>query len=200
MSRAAVVLAVLAVLSLLVSGVGTRGKWFHFRVGLALFALSGLLGFIALVLGFLSSNWIACAIGALLLLPAIYGALTAFGKPMIHDISTDPSQLDPAVAALQRKAYPEVQPLVLPVAARDAFARVRAAAESLGWTIVSASPDQGVLTATDTTGWFGFTDDVTVHVRAEGQGSRIDVRSTSRVGKSDVGMNARRIRKFLGKV
>jgi len=38
---------------------------------------------------------------------------------------------------------------------------------------------------------------VVVRVRASDAGSRIDVRSKSRVGLSDVGANARRVRAFL---
>jgi uncharacterized protein (DUF1499 family) len=54
----------------------------------------------------------------------------------------------------------------------------------------------GRLEATARTPWFGFYDDVVVRVRAQGTGSRVDVRSVSRVGRSDVGMNAKRIREF----
>jgi uncharacterized protein (DUF1499 family) len=39
---------------------------------------------------------------------------------------------------------------------------------------------------------------VVVRVRADGAGTRVDVRSVSRVGRSDLGTNARRIRAFLG--
>jgi uncharacterized protein (DUF1499 family) len=62
---------------------------------------------------------------------------------------------------------------------------------------VSEAPAEGRLEATDTTFWFGFKDDVVVRVRPDGTGSRVDVRSLSRVGRSDLGMNARRIRRFL---
>jgi uncharacterized protein (DUF1499 family) len=203
MNNVALVLAVLAVLSILLSGIGTRGRWFHFRIGLALFALSGLLAAGAVISGLIARDRLAlmaAAVGAIVLLAPIYGAMTAYGKPMIHDISTDPDVLDPRVAEIQRASYPDVKPLVLSATPAEAFARVRKAAESLGWKVVSARPEEGVLEATDTTGWFGFTDDVVVRVHAVPEGSRIDVRSTSRVGKSDVGMNAKRIRGFLGRV
>ena len=45
--------------------------------------------------------------------------------------------------------------------------------------------------------WFGFKDDIVIRIVAEGNGSRLDIRSMSRVGKSDLGKNAERIRKFL---
>jgi uncharacterized protein (DUF1499 family) len=53
--------------------------------------------------------------------------------------------------------------------------------------------------ATDTTFWFGFKDDVVVRVRAaeNGGGSIVDVRSVSRVGQSDLGLNAKRIGSIL---
>ena len=70
-------------------------------------------------------------------------------------------------------------------------------ARDLGWEIVEASPSEGRIEATARTFWFGFKDDVVVRVTPSGDGSRIDVRSVSRVGKSDVGANAKRIRTYL---
>jgi len=67
----------------------------------------------------------------------------------------------------------------------------------MGWEVVSEAPAEGRLEATDTTLWFGFKDDVVVRVSPAAGGSRIDVRSKSRVGRSDVGANARRIERFL---
>ena len=55
----------------------------------------------------------------------------------------------------------------------------------------------GRIEATDTTFWFGFKDDVVIRISKSDKGSQLDIRSVSRVGKSDVGTNAKRIRKFL---
>src|SRR6266496_6138656 len=85
-----------------------------------------------------------------------------------------------------------VQTCALPI-----FVRVQAAARRMGWLIVAAAPAEGRLEASDTTRWFGFTDDIVVRVTAAPTGSRIDVRSASRVGRSDLGVNAKRIRAFL---
>jgi uncharacterized protein (DUF1499 family) len=41
---------------------------------------------------------------------------------------------------------------------------------------------------------------VVIRIAPEGTGSRLDIRSMSRVGKSDLGKNADRIRAFLAKV
>ena len=70
-------------------------------------------------------------------------------------------------------------------------------AKSERGAVVAAVPAEGRMEATDTTRWFGFKDDVVVRVRPEGAGSRVDVRSVSRVGRGDVGANAARIRAFL---
>jgi uncharacterized protein (DUF1499 family) len=145
---------------------------------------------------------------------------TARRVPAIHDISTDtddpplfdvilplrkdaPNTADYGgqdIAAQQRAAYPDVNPLLLRMPSAQAFAAALHAAEAMGWVIVAANPIDGRLEATDTTFWFGFKDDIVVRIRPQPEGSRIDVRSVSRVGKSDVGTNARRIREFLRRV
>ncbi len=137
--------------------------------------------------------------------------------PVINDITTDtenpprfvsiiPLRKDatspveyggPAIAVQQIRAYPEVRPAVSSLPPDKAFALALAAAKRLGWRIVDANPNEGRIEASDTTFWFGFTDDVVVRVRAEAGGSRVDVRSLSRVGRSDVGTNARRIERFM---
>ena len=143
----------------------------------------------------------------------------ARGLPRIHDITTDTSNpprfVDilplrkkarasnsavyggAKIAAQQKKGYPDIAPLNTAVPTRQAFDTALAVAADLGWQIVSSSPGKGRIEATDTTFWFGFTDDIVIRVTAAGNGSRIDVRSTSRVGRSDVGANAARIRRFL---
>jgi len=63
--------------------------------------------------------------------------------------------------------------------------------------VVSSSREEGRIEATDETLWWGFKDDVVIRIQAEGAGSKLDIRSMSRVGKSDIGKNAERIRAFL---
>ena len=104
------------------------------------------------------------------------------------------------VPQAQQKAYPDIQPLMLQLAPEQAFARAEAAAKALGWEIVASVPAEGRLEATDTTRFFGFKDDVVVRLRAESGGTRVDVRSKSRVGLGDAGTNAARVRKFLEQV
>jgi uncharacterized protein (DUF1499 family) len=140
--------------------------------------------------------------------------------PAIHDITTDterppefqavlPLRADaanpaeyggPEIAAQQRAGYPDVRPLVLDQPPAEAFRRALETARGEGWEIVAADSAAGRIEATATTAWFGFKDDVVVRITPEGAGSRVDVRSVSRVGKSDVGANAERIRGFLGRL
>jgi uncharacterized protein (DUF1499 family) len=70
----------------------------------------------------------------------------------------------------------------------------------MDWRIVAADEADGRIEATDRTWWFGFTDDIVVRIRPEGAGSRVDVRSASRVGVGDFGTNAERVRAYLAEV
>lgn len=137
--------------------------------------------------------------------------------PMIHDITTDtqdpprfvailPLRKDasnsaeyggPEIAGKQREAYPDIRPLEVGFPPARAYERALAAARRMGWQVVHASAPDGRIEAVATTRWFGFKDDIVIRIaaRAEG-GSRVDIRSASRVGMSDLGTNAHRIRTF----
>ncbi|MFL6663908.1 MAG: DUF1499 domain-containing protein, partial [Rhizobacter sp.] len=139
--------------------------------------------------------------------------------PHIHDISTDtenpprfaavmplrqgaPNSVEYSaeVAAQQKQGYPDLGPLMLAQPPARAFDLADQAARSMGWDIVSVSPPDLRIEATATTALFGFKDDVVVRITPAPQGSRVDVRSVSRVGGSDIGTNAKRIRAYLGKL
>jgi uncharacterized protein (DUF1499 family) len=190
---AALLLGVIAVLLSLVGLVRPGGK------GIALAGLA--LGLIAAFMPLKSIN-------------------TAKHSP-IHDVSTDrgnPPQFvtvlplraaakaanstdyDAKTAELQKETYPDIGPLHLDVPPAQAFDRALSVARSMGWEMVANDPAQGRIEATATTFWFGFKDDIVVRIAAEGGGSRVDVRSLSRIGKSDVGANAKRVREYLAKV
>ena len=66
-----------------------------------------------------------------------------------------------------------------------------------GWHVVAADPASGRIEASQTSRWFRFTDDVVIRVIGHGSGSRVDMRSLSRQGRSDFGVNAARIRLFM---
>lgn len=146
--------------------------------------------------------------------------LTAQRLPRIHDITTDmvnPPQFvavlplrqgapnsaiygGPEVAALQQKGYPDIRTVVLDLPRPDAFEKALAVAGAMGWKIVAVAPLEGRIEATDTTFWFGFKDDVVIRVAPAGNRSLLDIRSLSRLGVSDVGTNAKRIRGFVKKL
>jgi uncharacterized protein (DUF1499 family) len=139
--------------------------------------------------------------------------------PMIHDITTDtenpPVFVDilprragapnhalyegRAIAAQQKAGYPDIAPKLVPDPPNTAYDRALKATLDMGWEFVSGRAEEGRIEATATTFWFGFKDDVVIRIRPEGSGSRIDVRSVSRVGRSDVGANAARIRAYLAR-
>ena len=137
--------------------------------------------------------------------------------PPIHDITTDTENPPafvaamklrpagsntvayegPALAGKQKAAYPDITPVKLSVPPADAFKRALDTAKAMpGWTVVDSDLGSGRIEANETSRWFRFTDDVVIRVAADGPGSRIDVRSVSRVGRSDFGVNAGRIRAY----
>ena len=137
--------------------------------------------------------------------------------PYIHDITTDtehpplfvavlplragaenPAEYGgPELAQQQKEGYPDLKPGMLSGRPDSIFPKALQAAKDMGWKIVASDPKSLRIEATDTTLWFGFKDDVVVRLTPSPTGSRIDVRSVSRVGKSDVGTNARRIDAYL---
>ena len=213
-------LAVAALLVLAVSGPGVRWDLWSWRAGLGLFGGAAYLG-IAAALVALVALALPRTRRAGLALPAIALALglasvyfpfqfqrAARAVPPINDITTDtehPPQFMTAprpypgaeFARQQRAAYPDLAGLTLPLPPREAFAKALAAAQAMGWEVVGEDAGSGRIEAVATTPWFAFRDDIAVRVAPEGTGSRIDVRSKSRVGRSDLGTNARRIRAYL---
>jgi uncharacterized protein (DUF1499 family) len=97
------------------------------------------------------------------------------------------------LAALQQARYPGLAPQHLAVTRADAFAAALATARAMGWRIVAEDAARGRIEASDGTCWFGFVDDIVIRLTAEHDGTRVDMRSASRVGISDLGANARRI-------
>lgn len=163
---------------------------------------------------------IALVLGAIAFLVPWGFVQKAKGKPPIHDITTDtrnppefvavlplrrnavnPSKYEgDSVAALQQKGYPDIRPLELSVPPGQAYSKALAVAHDMGWAIDAADSSAGRLEATATTAWFGFKDDIVVRVRPDSAGSRVDVRSVSRVGKGDFGTNAARVREYLSRM
>ena len=130
--------------------------------------------------------------------------------PSINDISTDIE--DPPVfwdmpnptvypggetAALQRAAYPDLAPLNLSIAPDRAYALAMALGKGKGWEIVTDEPKEGRIEAVERSLLYGFKDEIVIRVAASDGGARVDLRSRSRIGRIDRGVNAKRIRGFL---
>ncbi|MBI3529068.1 MAG: DUF1499 domain-containing protein [Betaproteobacteria bacterium] len=142
---------------------------------------------------------------------------TADALPYIHDISTDTASPPEFVAAaklrkpgdhpvtydgkevadLQQKAYPDVVTLTTKTPGEKVFEAAKTVIASMGMQLVDADPAQGRIEANQTSLFYGFTDDMVVRITTGTDGTKVDVRSKSRVGRSDLGQNAKRIRAFL---
>ncbi len=159
-------------------------------------------------------------IAVVLALVVLYMPLSTLRKggnvPPIHDISTDldtppvfsavPAtraasdnslDINADVQAQQKAFYTELAPLRLAGSPSDNFAKALAAAEAMGWDIVAQDASAGTLEATATTAMFGFKDDVSIRLTSDAGATKVDVRSASRVGISDLGANAARIETYL---
>jgi uncharacterized protein (DUF1499 family) len=160
---------------------------------------------------------VVAAVAGALIWPTWQLQRTASEVPRIHDITTDtenppqfvalfalrqktqngPEYAGDKVAREQKAAYPDIQPVMLTEPPAAAFERALAAARSMGWEIVAAAAPEGRIEATATTRWFRFKDDIVIRIAPHASGSRIDVRSKSRIGRSDLGTNAKRIRAYV---
>ena len=183
---------------------------------------AGALGLVALAIGTWRRDLRPALIGGLVVVSTLGLMIVpllhwqqAQAVPPIHDITTDtedPPAFEALVAARekapnavaypgaktarqQREAYPDIGPLdvqaPLPVVLEAAKAEVR----DFGWALAAVTDD--TIEATATTTWFGFQDDIVIRLREEEDSVRVDMRSASRVGRSDVGTNAARIRAYL---
>jgi uncharacterized protein (DUF1499 family) len=139
--------------------------------------------------------------------------------PPINDITTDTEHPPPFIAALaarqaehagtdvyggptvaqqQKAAYPDIVPLILAMPTPRAFDLALSTAKAMpGWQIIAVDPQAGRIEATQSSFWFGFVDDIVIRVAEDGNGSRIDLRSHSRQGRGDLGVNAARIRSYM---
>ncbi|MBY6203338.1 DUF1499 domain-containing protein [Halomonas denitrificans] len=160
---------------------------------------------------------VALVLGVSVALVPIGVRQAAESKPFIHDITTDlddppefvavaPLRADapnPAsyggdeVARQQREGYPDLGPARFAASMADVFNAALETVDAMGWERVAAERSEGRIEATDTTFWYGFKDDVVIRIGREDGRTRVDVRSKSRVGGSDLGKNAQRIEAFL---
>lgn len=138
--------------------------------------------------------------------------------PELTDITTDPDD-PPAFVALasqresagrtqyyrvnyteQHKAYPEIVAFDSGQSAAALFGEASAAVDAMGWIVAERAPEEGRIEATAVSEWFGLRDDVVIRVRPHGAGARLDIRSASRAGTTDLGANAAHIRAILDRL
>ena len=113
-----------------------------------------------------------------------------------RDAKGEPTQK--LVSVLQTKAYPDIRSVVVEEPVDTVFNKAQSVAKDMGWDIKTTDRDLGIVEATHTTFWYGFEDDVIIRLRpSEGGGTLVDMRSLSRIGGSDLGKNAERIREFM---
>jgi uncharacterized protein (DUF1499 family) len=163
----------------------------------------------------------AIGIGLALLAYPSYLAVASYRLPLIYDITTDP--IDPprfealarirprdanpviyaglSAAEQQRNAYPEIEPLEQEATPQASYEATLALVTKRKWNIVARRPPErgreGRIEAVARTAIMGLREDVVIRVRADGQGSRIDIRSSSRYGSFDFGSNAARVRTLI---
>lgn len=192
--------------------------------GAALSLLAVFVGIISILLTLrakesgLFSAWVGLMLGLLMALPILMIIQAGSNVPPIHDISTDlknppefvamlalrtndHNPLDRKkptdLAALQQAAYPDLVPVLIDKEFNLVFDQVLALVAARGWKVITASVQDGRIEATATTPIMGFKDDVVIRMRDEAGGTMVDMRSVSRVGKSDLGANAKRIKALM---
>lgn len=223
--RNVAVVVLVAALFVLLAGPGIKSGVLPWQVGILGFAVGAAVcavGAVILLVALVrrkGSRLVSVALVAGLAGALVPGSLIAEarGVPPIHDITTDtanppafvaitpavrgagtnPVTYDAKIAPLQAAAYPLVRPVTLAVAPSEAFFRAEKAARAMGWEIVATDALAGRIEATATVPWWGFKDDVVIRLTPEGEGTKVDVRSKSRVGQGDVGVNAKRISDYL---
>lgn len=206
---------------------GAGLDFWTFAIGLLMVAGGFLLAVIAIVVGLFAGarNIKGSGLGRRIIIGLLVAATVlagvgpwvyrGFAYPPIHDVSTDlanppaftvlPPRKDilagvgtvDAWRSLHAKAYGDIRPLTINVTPDVAIARARAFAQAQGWTVAPTAKDR--LEATATVSPFRFKDDVVVAATpvGDGQSTLVNIRSVSRVGVSDFGLNAQRVRNLL---
>ncbi len=187
--------------------------------------VTGAIGLAALVLSFVlktGPRWQAIGgivLSAVLALVMYTQVMLPGGNvPPIHDITTDldnPPQFSvldrPEVStgpftveewrAFHEGSYGDIAPILIDKSPTEVLANAHALMESNGWEIVKSDPENGLLEGTAYAGYLKFKDDVLIEVTPVEDGStRVDMRSVSQVGVSDLGYNAARVRAFLAEL
>ncbi len=220
------VLIILSMLAVMAGPIGSRIGWWDYTLAITIVKWSAyaaifasvicLSGLVAARPGGKRRGFVYSLLGLIIIVPMLL-FLQSWKEakdtlPPIQDITTNTensltfwyapnSQIygGAHIAALQEEFYPDIQPLLLPIPADKAFDLSVDIIRKKGWELWDPSRDELHIEATEVTFWFGFSDDVIIHITEIDEGnSQIDMRSTSRFGGGgDGGTNASRIRSFF---
>lgn len=228
------ILALITPLTAIMSGLGVRFEFWHFKIGFGILQFSVLAALLALVLTVIAMGTAYIGHQKVFTRPALYALafsalvsitpilyLAEFRKsPTLADATTDfelpPSFIDveplragknpsdylgEEAAELQRHFFPELEGMVTGFSKRRLIGVAEEVVSEMGMELVASYPDVGRLEATATSLWFGFKDDVVVRVLPyPGANTVLDIRSASRVGRLDGGVNAKRIQQMLARI
>lgn len=192
----------------LAGALGSRVHLWPWWLGFALCLLGALVSLVLLVRLPWSRNRCANGWGAVPLLLPLAFVVQALRTPLVNDVSTDPSNPPQLLWAAELRTAQDLPinpaplkafegkpgPLFTSAPPAEVITEAHALMEQLGWQV---RPSPQGLEAVVTTGWFGFQDDVSLRVFAGPKETRIDMRSASRQGRSDLGTNRARIEEFL---
>jgi Protein of unknown function (DUF1499) len=162
------------------------------------------------------AGWVGTFLMAAFTVPAIHDISTDLADPpMFRTLTLRTDNLDAVPGmddadmkgmspqqrwvVVHQKEYGDIRSVRINEPVPSVIAKAERLAEARGWDIAVALPEEGRLEATDTSALFRFKDDIVLRVRPTdtGEGSIVDMRSVSRVGVSDLGVNAKRVRSFL---
>ena len=219
-------LVILSILATLSGPLGSRLGWWKYGFAVDIAEWSAYVGIFAVVLclsglvvarpGGKRRGFVLSLLGLSIIVPMLlYLQLWNKAKqtlPPIQDITTNTENPPtfwyspnsrmyggPKIAAQQKKFYPDIRPLILPISADKAYDLSVEIIHKKGWKLWRPNRKKKHIEATERTFWFGFSDDVVIHIKEIDKGrSRIDMRSTSRAGGGgDGGTNASRIQSFF---
>ena len=219
------VMMILALAARVMFQLSPRGVFQVYVAGAGIGLCLSALGLLALALALRNKSKALLRYGLLSILHGALPALAAviivgpasLRAPLIHDLTTD-TQAPPEfiaakrlrapgdnnlnyggmeTAAQQGDAFPDLQPIITELAPEAAYRRCLLIIDALGWTLTGSDSRSGHIEAYEASALFGFIDDVVIRIMADGENTRIDIRSASRVGTGDLGANARRIRGFI---
>lgn len=214
-----------ATLLLVLVALSFRMQWLPFKAFASAFAfilMCSLVMFVIaigyLVTGISIGKVLAVIVGIPLALLTFLLFFKGISVPAIHDITTDwvnpplfqqaqhlrtkhDNSLiyDVSLIEKQRQAYPGIESLLVPMSVNDSYDLATDVALQLGWQIHFENQEGKIFEAVDSTQLLGFHDDIVVRISEEDSMSRIDIRSASRLGLSDLGANAKRIERFISK-